>query len=370
MQRSLFRVENPFLANTLLGDGEPAEDGRISRRRLVLVDSVVDDIYGARIHAYFAAHDIQADVRIIRADETLKHWATVEEVLAAMADFGIDRRREPVIVIGGGVLCDVVGFAASLYRRGTPYVRIPTTLIGIVDAGVGIKTGVNHLGGKNRIGVYAQPMISLLDPSFLETLTERHLANGMAEILKVALVKSASLFTGIERATTLGIKAVFSEPSHAAVADALVNESIHLMLEELQPNLWESNLERCVDYGHTFSPIVEMHALPELLHGEAVAIDMALTTGISLRRDLMTHDEAHRVLSAIRGLGIDPWSSALADEALLWSAVVDATRHRDGLQRVPLTRGIGDHVFVNDIAPVDVHAGTEFIRAAVPARAI
>lgn len=304
--RSLFQPEDPFLADALLHDEGHLRDDRVSRRRLVVVDSVVHEIYGAKISNYFATHGIHADIRVIEANETTKHWATVEAVLDAMVAFGIDRRREPVIVIGGGVLCDVVGFAASLYRRGTPYVRIPTSLIGLVDAGVGIKTGVNHGGGKNRIGTYAHPSVAFLDPSFLHTLSERHISNGMAEILKVALVKSESLFDVIEQAASIGVSTVFSDPRHTHIADHLMNESIHLMLEELQPNLWESNLERCVDYGHTFSPTVEMHALPELLHGEAVAIDMAVTTGISLHRGLMTEEQARRVLATIRGIGIDP----------------------------------------------------------------
>lgn len=363
--RSLFQPEDPFLADALLHDGGPLRDGRVSRRRLVVVDSVVHEIYGAKISNYFATHGIHADMRIIEANETTKHWATVEAVLDAMVTFGIDRRREPVVVIGGGVLCDVVGFAASLYRRGTPYVRIPTSLIGLVDAGVGIKTGVNHGGGKNRIGTYAHPSVAFLDPSFLRTLPERHLSNGMAEILKVALVKSEPLFDVIEQAASIGVSTVFSDPRHTHLADHLMNESIHLMLEELQPNLWESNLERCVDYGHTFSPTVEMHALPELLHGEAVAIDMAVTTGISLHRSLMTQEQARRVLDTIRGIGIDPWSTVLDNEQLLLSAVTDITKHRDGLQRIPLTRGIGDHLFVNDIDATDVRAGAAFLRTSV-----
>ena len=116
-----------------------------------------------------------------------------------MAAAGIDRRREPVIGIGGGTLLDIVGFAASIYRRNTPYIRIPTTLIGIVDAGIGIKTGVNFGLGKNRIGTYAAPVVSYLDQSFLCTLDRRHVANGIAEILKMALIRSADMMSLLER---------------------------------------------------------------------------------------------------------------------------------------------------------------------------
>lgn len=363
--RGLFRRDDPFLADAILHGGDHEGTNRLSRRRLVIVDSAVHSIYGSQISDYFEAHDIRVEVCSVDANEATKQWSTVEDVLDAMVAFGIDRRREPVIAIGGGVLCDVVGMAASLYRRGTPYVRIPTSLIGLIDAGIGIKTGVNHAGGKNRIGTYANPTIALLDPTFLGTLPDRHLRNGMAEILKMALVKSAPLFDAVERVASVGLKDVFSSPEHALLADRVMTGSIQLMLEELQPNLWESNLERSVDYGHTFSPTIEMNSVSELLHGEAVAIDMALTTGISVRRGWMAEEEAQRVLAAIRGLVIDPWSDVLNDDGLLRSALADITKHRDGLQRVPLTQGIGDHRFVNDISSSDLRDATEFLRSSV-----
>ncbi|MBO1416093.1 sedoheptulose 7-phosphate cyclase [Streptomyces sp. FH025] len=359
VHRDLLHPDDPYLADALRTGTGPA--GRASDRRLLVVDDVVERIYGSAIDAYFEEHGFRTAKLVLDAHEQVKNWASVDKVLAAMDGFGVDRRREPVIAIGGGVLCDVVGFAASIFRRGTPYVRIPTTLIGLVDAGVGVKTGVNHREGKNRIGTYAQPLLSLLDSRFLGTLPVRHLSNGMAEILKVALVKSLPLFERVEKASLTDLRGFFESPRYADTADYVIEESIHLMLEELQPNLWESVLERCVDYGHTFSPTVEMYAVSELLHGEAVAIDMALTTGISLERGLMTEDDAVRVLDVMTGLGLSPWNDALKEQDLLVKALEDTVRHRDGLQRLPLTRGIGDHVFVNDVTPAQIEAGMAFV---------
>ncbi|MBV2155798.1 sedoheptulose 7-phosphate cyclase [Kitasatospora sp. SUK 42] len=361
VHRDLLHPDDPYLSDALRTSAGPA--GRASDRRLLVVDAVVERIYGSAIDAYFHEHGFRTAKLVLDAHEQVKDWASVDKVLAAMDGFGVDRRREPVIAIGGGVLCDVVGFAASIFRRGTPYVRIPTTLIGLVDAGVGVKTGVNHLDGKNRIGTYAQPLLSLLDSRFLGSLPVRHLSNGMAEILKVALVKSRPLFERVEEASLTDLRGVFESPRNAETADYVIKESIHLMLEELQPNLWEGVLERCVDYGHTFSPTVEMHAVSELLHGEAVAIDMALTTGISLERGLMTEDDAVRVLDVMTGLGLSPWNDALKEQELLVKALEDTVRHRDGLQRLPLTRGIGDHVFVNDVTPAQIEAGVAFVES-------
>ncbi|MFJ6743234.1 sedoheptulose 7-phosphate cyclase [Streptomyces sp. NPDC091279] len=363
VRRDLLKVDDPFLADALRGCVAGA--GNSSDRRLLIVDKVVDTLYGPAIDAYFIAHGFTTAKLVLDAHEQVKNWGSVDAVLAAMDQFGVDRRREPVIAIGGGVLCDVVGFAASIYRRGTPYVRIPTTLIGLVDAGVGVKTGVNHRAGKNRIGTYAQPLLSLLDTRFLSSLAVRHISNGMAEILKVALVKSRPLFEHVERASRGDLRVLFEDDQHAGLADYVIEESIHLMLEELQPNLWEGTLERCVDYGHTFSPTIEMHAVAELLHGEAVAIDIALTTGIALERGLLSEPDAVRVLDVIAGLGLAPWNDVLARQGLLTEALEDTVRHRDGFQRLPLTDGIGTHVFVNDVTPAQIAAGAAFVESYV-----
>ncbi|MEU0106569.1 sedoheptulose 7-phosphate cyclase [Streptomyces sp. NPDC006251] len=350
--------------NTTLLTGCPDAPLWAGERRLVVIDENVDALYGARIRAFFDHHDIAVTVLALRADETVKQFDAVSRVVDAMNDFGIDRRREPVIAIGGGVLTDIVGFAASLYRRGTPYIRIPTTLIGLVDAGVGVKTGVNYDTGKNRLGTYAAATATFLDRSFLRSLDLRHISNGLAEILKMALIRSEELFELLERSgpEVRADRFQGSTGELARAADAIVAESIHLMLEELQPNLWESALERCVDYGHTFSPTIEMHALPELLHGEAVVIDMALTTALGLLRGDVGQEQADRIFSVIRALGLPLWNDVLDDPSLLEAALRDTVRHRDGRQRLPLPVGIGRHRFVNDVEPAELRAAAQLLR--------
>ncbi|MFF2863689.1 sedoheptulose 7-phosphate cyclase [Streptomyces rubiginosohelvolus] len=365
----LFTPDNPALLT-----GCPDAPLRPGDRRLIIVDQNVDALHGDAMRAYFAAHGVDVTVVPLHAEETVKQWDAVEAVVDAMNSFGIDRRREPVLAVGGGVLTDVVGFAASLYRRGTPYIRIPTTLIGLVDAGVGVKTGVNYQLGKNRLGTYAPATATFLDRSLLSTLPLRHIGNGLAEILKMALIRSNDLFRLLEShgAAVRADRMQGSTGELARAADAIIAESIHLMLEELQPNLWESALERCVDYGHTFSPTLEMHALPELLHGEAVVIDMALTTALGTLRGDLTEAEADRVYAVIRSLGLPLWTDVLERPGLLEDALRDTVRHRDGQQRLPLPVGIGRHRFVNDVTPAELRAAAGLLRgralgAAAPA---
>ena len=336
-------------------------DGRL--RRVVVVDSNVDLLHGEKIRAYFAHHDVDCAMVVVKADETVKDFGTATLILRELDRFGIARRREPVIVIGGGVLMDIVGLVSSLYRRGTPCVRVPTTLLGLVDAGVGAKTGVNFNGHKNRLGTYAPAALTLLDRTFLATVDRKHIGNGLAEILKIALIKDLALFELLEKHGRLLLDEKFQglTPAGEQAAVAVLRAATHGMLEELQPNLWEAELERCVDYGHTFSPTIEMRALPGLLHGEAVCVDMALTTVLAHRRGLLSQDERDRVLAVMRALELPSWHPVL-DGDVLTRALEDTVRHRDGRQRLPLPVGIGEVTFVNDVTETELDTGTGLLR--------
>ena len=173
-------------------------DGIHQVRCLVVIDSTVSELYGDRIRAYFESWRISAVWQAAPGNEASKTLEHAVEITEAMSRMGILRRTEMVVAIGGGVVLDVVGLAAGLYRRGTPYVRVPTTLVGQIDAGIGVKTGVNHGQHKNRLGVYCPPSTALIDTEFLRTVPERHIWNGMAEIIKMALVKDSALFSLLE----------------------------------------------------------------------------------------------------------------------------------------------------------------------------
>lgn len=335
-----------------------------SRRRLVVVERRVHQIYGAALSELFETQKVEHEFCVIEAHEQLKTMDTVLRVADAMDRFGVPRRREPVIAVGGGVLSDVVGLATSLYRRSTPYVRVPTSLIGMVDAGIGAKTGVNAGRHKNRLGSYHPAVVTLLDPGFIRTLDTRHISNGLAEILKIALVKDAALFQLLADHGRRLIAERFQSASSAdggAVAAEVLDRAIEGMLSELQPNLWEEGLQRVVDYGHSFSPAIEMHALPELLHGEAVALDMVLTTALARRRGLLGGDQERRIRDVVRDLGLPVWHEVCTAE-LLAKALDETEQHRDGLQRVPLPDGIGSCVFVNDLTHAEVAAAADAVR--------
>lgn len=336
--------------------GKKSKDG-ISRR-LIVIDHIVAKNFGEEIRSYFTRAGVAAEFLILETDEESKIIDTVFIVLDKIITLKLQRRSEPIIAIGGGVLLDIVGLAASLYRRGIPYVRVPTTLIGLIDAGIGVKTGVNYSDHKNRIGTYYSPKSVLLDTTFLSTLDERHIRNGMGEILKMALIKDSLLFSLLEKCAS---QIVTDKLQSHENSKAIMHHSIQSMLEELEKNLWEKDLERLVDFGHTFSPTIEMEALPELLHGEAVAIDMAICVVIAHGRGFLSDDEMNRVFNVYKALALPTYHDSCTF-SLLHEALEDATSHRNGKQRVPLPKGIGNGIFVHDITNQEIEDAVNFLK--------
>ncbi|WP_434526851.1 sedoheptulose 7-phosphate cyclase [Photorhabdus asymbiotica] len=327
-------------------------------RTLIFIDKVVDNIYSRTIKSYFNAHKIDFEWVTIDGNEESKNIESVLTVATNISQAGLLRRSEKIIAIGGGVVMDIVGFTANLHRRGIPYIRIPTTLMGQIDAGIGVKTGINYMGHKNRLGTYYAPVTALIDPIFLRSVSQRHITNGVAEIIKMALIKDYQLFETLEKIVDQLTPESFA--SFSPLHKEIIVRSIDGMLEELEPNLWEDNLERIVDYGHTFSPSLELLSSPPLLHGEAVAVDMALCIGISYARGLISKTIADRSIRLIQNCNL-PIQHPIFTPSLLEDALNDSIKHRDGLQRVPLMNGIGSAIFCNDISRQNLEEALEYV---------
>jgi 3-dehydroquinate synthetase len=327
-------------------------DGSRSRNtRLVVVDSEIARLYGERIESYFAAQDVDHELLVLPGDEENKEIDSVLRIASSLNDLGASRRADPLIAIGGGVVLDVAGLAASLYRRGIPYIRVPTTLLGLVDVSVAAKTGVNYDGFRNRLGSYSPPPRTLIDKTFLRTLALRQIRNGMGEIFKMGLIKDAELFGLLEEH---GAELVDSHLQDGEVADRVIDLAIQGMVEELEPNLWERHLMRAVDYGHSFSPLIEMKVLPELLHGEAVALDCVFSAILAVQRGFLVEDEFDRVVRTAERIGLPVHHKMFTDPEMLSAALEDTVRHRNGAQNLPLMSRIGTARFVNDLTTAEI----------------
>lgn len=333
---NLFDPRNDALLS--FGDAQPGA------RRFVIVDKSVFGLYRNQIEHYFSEREIHASIRLVDAGDKNKSEMNYIAVFGDLCQFDLRRRSEPIIAIGGGVVTDLAGFVASTYRRGVPHIKVPTTLMGYVDASVGIKTGVNYGPFKNRMGSFEIPAGVLLDKGFLQTLDRRNLINGLGEIVKLAVILDAGLFEDLEKGGSALLASHFQDDHGQTILD----KSILGMARELTPNLYESDLQRKVDFGHTFSLVIESASNYEVMHGEAVAIDVLFSSYLSLQRGLLPAMEFDRLVALYRSLGFPVWDSHITAE-LLWEGVEERVMHRDGRQLLPVPIGIGSCSFVNDL---------------------
>lgn len=343
-------------------------------RIMIVIDENVHKFYAVQLMEYFNSHNVKYSMLVIDTDEENKNWHDADHILEFFEDEGV-LRREPIIAIGGGVLLDIVGFACSIYRRGIPYIKIPTTLLAIVDASVGSKVAINHFGRRNRLGAYYPPIATLIDKKFIKTQNEREIVNGIAEIFKLALIKSPELFLLLEENAELLIEEKFQ---HGAVPVRVINLAITDMIAELGPNLWERKLDRCVDFGHTFSPVIEMNNVKDsfepdnppyftkdnmLLHGEAVALDCLYSSCISSLRGHIDAYTLNRIFDLAKRLKLKTYHEDFTDMELLQKSLSDATKHRNGNQFAPLPIRIGNYTIVNDITEDEMIKAIELFRS-------
>lgn len=319
-------------------------------RCLVFVDSLVWSVWGEKIEQWRQSESPESRATSIVCQEEDKTLETLGSVLNIIQDFNPNRRSEPILAVGGGSLMDIISLAAGIYRRGVPCIRIPTTLLGMVDAAIGAKTGVNFRGFRNRLGTYSASHAAILDPSFLSSLPRRQLSSGMGEILKLALIGDSSLFEKLER---FGVDAL-NQKFEPRFSHDLIFESARGMAQYLQQDLWEKNLRRATDFGHSFSPLIEMELRGEVLHGEAVALDICLSSALSFSLGHLSEHDLLRVLLLTKSLGLPYRHKSFADLNLLRRALSETWRHRNGSLNLPLPRSIGAHFFLEKLDKEDL----------------
>lgn len=320
-------------------------------RCLMIVDQHVHDLYGHQARAYFVHHGIDLTAVPMVINEADKTMRTAEAIVDTFCRFGLVR-KEPVLVVGGGLITDVAGFACSMFRRATNYVRVPTTLIGLIDASVAIKVAVNHGKAKNRLGAYHASQQVLLDFSFLRTLPTEQVRNGMAELIKISTVGSAEVFELLEKYGEDLLMTGFGHrdgtPELRSIADRVTYEGIRTMLELEVPNLHELDLDRVIAFGHTWSPILELTPDPPYFHGHAINVDMAYSTTLAELRGHISESERDRVFWLMSKLGLSLTSPHLTPE-LLRHATDVIVQTRDGQLRAAVPNPIGRCAFLSDL---------------------
>ncbi|KAI2642170.1 Dehydroquinate synthase-like protein [Xylaria nigripes] len=337
----VFDIANPDLANCYKKWG----------RVLAVTDKNVYALYGQKMERYFSHFKLGLKVHQTSIGEKAKTIETFLSICDSMTDFGIIR-KEPVLVVGGGLVTDVAGFACAAYRRSTNFIRVPTTVIGLIDASVSIKVAVNYGRYKNRLGAYHAPLHTFLDFGFLRTLPLSQVRNGFAELIKISSCAHLDVFHLLDEFCETLIQSKFGreEGSPAEVrkaADIINREGILEMLKLESPNLHEIGLDRVIAYGHTWSPLHELVPETPLRHGHAISIDMAYSATLANQRGLLSDAEHHRLLNLFSraGLSID---HTQFDEKVLEKGTAAILNTRDGLLRLAVPSPLGACTFIND----------------------
>lgn len=228
------------------------------------------------------AIDVAFEIIEIEQGEENKTIDTCTAVWESLVELNIDRKAL-LINVGGGMVCDLGGFVAATYKRGIDFVNIPTSLLAMVDASVGTKTGVNLGGLKNMIGSFSQPQMVLIDTAFLETLPGNQMRSGLAEMFKHGLIADASYWNQLKNLSELTTEDLM----------LLIYHSVSLKNEIVLQDPLEQNVRKLLNFGHTLGHVIETYShsdkgIQPLLHGEAIAIGMVLEAFISYKKNLLT----------------------------------------------------------------------------------
>ena len=317
-------------------------------RVAVITDETVAELHLDALRAGLAADGITMEALALPPGEATKSWSQVEACVDWLLDQQVER-RDVVVAFGGGVIGDLVGFAAAILRRGVRFVQIPTSLLAQVDSSVGGKTGINARQGKNLIGAFHQPSQVLADTAVLGTLTPRDFLAGYGEVVKYGLLGDADFFEWLEA------QGPALAAGDMAARIAAVRRSVEMKAEIVMRDETEQGDRALLNLGHTFCHALETATgySDRLLHGEGVAIGCALAFELSSRLGLCPQEDPSRVRAHLKTMGMKTDLADIPGELPSAQALLDLMGQDkkvvDGQLRFILARGIGEAFVTADV---------------------
>ncbi|KIO50195.1 3-dehydroquinate synthase [Nitrosospira sp. NpAV] len=330
------------IGSGILGQTELILSHMPQKRVAIVTNTTVAPLYLERLRSALEDQGA-ASVPIILPDgEEHKNWQTLNLIFDSLLTKRCERGT-PVIALGGGVVGDLAGFAAATYLRGVPFIQFPTTLLAQVDSSVGGKTGINHPLGKNMIGAFYQPRVVVADSTTLETLPERELRAGIAEVIKYGLIRDPAFLVWIERNM---IKLLARDPE---VLIEAIHRSCMNKAEVVEADEHESGMRALLNLGHTFGHAIE-NALGygTWLHGEAVAAGTVLAAELSRRMDMITQTDVERIRNIYVQAGLPVAAPDLGPEKYLHLMGLDK-KVAGGKMRFVLLHRIGEAAVHSDV---------------------
>jgi 3-dehydroquinate synthase len=336
------------IGHGLLGQSKLFASAIGGARVAIVTNTTVGPLYLSKIETHLKGFD--PVVVSLPDGEEYKTLDTLNLIYNALLQHRCDRKTT-LVALGGGVVGDMAGFAAATYQRGVPFIQVPTTLLSQVDSSVGGKTGVNHALGKNMIGAFYQPKAVVIDTGTLETLPARELSAGLAEVIKYGLIRDAVFFEWLEN----NIEKLLARD--AEVLSFAIERSCRNKADVVAQDETEGGLRAILNLGHTFGHAIETGlGYGQWMHGEAVAVGMAMAADLSYRRGWLTSADVKRIEALLAKAGLPTRApQSLSPNRFLELMSVDK-KVLDGKMRLVLLKALGEAAIVDDTPPTLLEA--------------
>lgn len=341
--------QNPYqiviAANSIANVGQHLKPLQLGKEILLVSNPEIFDFYGQIVQESLLQAGYSVIVHFIPAGESYKTLDSIAQIYDKAVKNRLER-SSTFVALGGGVIGDMTGFAAATWLRGVHFVQIPTTLLAMVDAAIGGKTGVNHPQGKNLIGAFYQPRLVYIDPLVLKTLPEREFRAGMAEVIKYGVIWDQDLFEQLE--TTADLSYLEALPDR--LLETIITRSCQAKVDVVTQDEKEAGLRAILNYGHTLGHAVEsLTGYSQINHGEAVGIGMVAAGEIAVKMGLWSQTDCDRTLSLIEKTGLPTKiPTELKLEAILNTLQTDK-KVKAGKVRFILPTAIGEVMVSDDV---------------------
>jgi 3-dehydroquinate synthase len=327
-----------------------------SGRYIIVTDTNVEEYLGHDLLNLLRQAGLQASMISFEAGEASKHMGVVVDLARKMVALKADRDTV-LVALGGGVVGDVAGFLASIYMRGIAFVQAPTTLLAQVDSSVGGKTGVDLPEGKNLLGTFYQPRLVIADIATLATLNQQEIRNGLAEVVKYAVIKDPALFDLLEARPS---DALNLEPELIA---HIVQTSCGIKAEVVCADEREGGLRRILNFGHTAGHAIEAASGYEIAHGEAVSIGMMVAARLSAAKGLMDNGVLKRLERLLKSLGLPVSVPCRFETDEIIRLTGSDKKSRGGRVSFVLSCGVGKTIITDDVSREELFDAIEASKA-------
>jgi 3-dehydroquinate synthase len=325
---------NIFIQDGILSAvGQHLQALNLAGRCAIVTNTIVGPLYADKLSRSLSEHGFKPVTVSIPDGEHYKTLQTVSNLYSFFLEAGLDR-QSLILALGGGVVGDIAGFAAASFLRGVRFVQVPTSLLAMVDASVGGKTGVDLPEGKNLVGAFKQPEAVFIDPQVLETLPDVEFRSGLAEVVKHGILTAPHLFEALE-ATEYQM-------------DWLLTEAIKVKVAVVQEDPFEQGRRAILNLGHTFAHAFETLSEFQIRHGEAVAMGLVYAANLAVNLGHCTPPTAERITNLVKQIGLPTAHPGFAPDAI-WAAMGSDKKKEDGQLRFILPRAIGDVDIFSDV---------------------